>query len=141
MIDFIIYKYELRSLFCERRAIRKKFEPLIKNEHPQDRSGILFEEHSELIFVEDRIHRVVTNQLWEQAKRLMVPIPSSQDEGMWEPTETQPGSHHLSVKGVAVLREAIRVEKQARWKFALLWMAPLTGLIGACTGLIAVIIK
>lgn len=141
MIDYIAYKYKLSRLFKERRAIRKKYEPLIQNEHPQDRGDILFEEHTELVFVEDKIHRIVTNRLWEQAKRLMIPIPSSQDDGMWEPTETEPGSHHLSAKGITTLREAIRAEKQAHWKFAILWIAPVTGLIGACTGLIAVITR
>lgn len=142
MIEYIKYRYRLAKLLRDRRAVTKKYEPLLaKEKSGDDMTDIMYEEHTELVIVDDQIHRLVTNWLWEQAKKSMIPIPSHDEEGMWEETESRPGTYHLSVKGVGTLRAALRKENKERWETLVVWVAPITGLVGALTGLLAIIMK
>ncbi|MFV9692044.1 MAG: hypothetical protein ACNY01_13935 [Desulfobacteria bacterium] len=140
MINFFKFNYELRKLLRERRAISRRFELLYKVAVGDELNTLLHEEHMESVIVDDQIHRLVTNRLWEQAKKAMIPLPNN-DEGMWEETETRAGSYHLSVEGISALRAALRKENKERWEVAVKWIVLLTGLVGAVTGLLAIILK
>ena len=141
MIDYLKYNHQLNKLLRDRRAISRRFDPLLKAAHGDDLGDVMDDEHVELVIVDDQIHRLVTNRLWEQAKKAMIPIPKQKDEGMWEETETRPGSYHLSVEGINVLRAALRKENRERWDVAVKLIVLLTGLVGAVTGLLAIILK
>lgn len=82
------------------------------------------------------------------ARRLHVPIPHiHNDDGdtsdHWY-RGSQTGGHYLSVLGVKALREEIRQEQKARHEIRthyVLWVTATTGLVGAATGLVALLWK
>lgn len=87
-----------------------------------------------------------TKKLLNRARRLRVPIPHRYNEDQsvaefWcEGHYT--GRWYLTTKGVAALREEIRKELKARHETRshwVVWLSALTGLIGAVTGLVALL--
>jgi hypothetical protein len=140
MISYLKYRLALGKLFRARRTVTKAFEEELKKSGPEARERISSQEQFELSEIEDSVHRLETDKLWEEAKKLLVPIPRHDDEGMWEESKFF-GRYHLTVKGVNKLRSDIRAERRSRVEFFLSWSALLIGIIGALTGLIAVLQK
>lgn len=88
----------------------------------------------------------ITKKLLRKARRLRVPIPHLYSEGSslsdhwYEGRNT--GRMYLTTKGIAALREEVRHELKARHESRsawIVWLSALTGVIGAITGLVAVI--
>jgi hypothetical protein len=90
----------------------------------------------------------LTRYLVRQSRRLHVPNPRyHNDDG----TESDlwyegPLTHRrlFTTKGVAYLRDEIRKERKARHELKAVWvpwLAALTGLVGAATGLVALVLK
>ena len=73
------------------------------------------------------------------ASRLHVPIPPRSQEQMWEQSH-EDGRWYLSDKGIFQVRTLVRQEEKALREAYLAWVLPLTGLIGAITGLGAIIL-
>ena len=102
----------------------------------------------ELRLIEEDQDQLYTRQLLNQARRLRVPIPRLyQEDGKhssgWEEGSLL-GRWHLTETGIAELREEIR--KELRWRFErrahwVAWLSAITGVLGAFTGLIAVLLK
>lgn len=88
----------------------------------------------------------ITKKLLAKASRLRVPIPDRYKEGKIE-SEYWYESYHtgkwsLTNHGVAALREEIRRELKARHELRsqwIVWLSVLTGVIGAITGLVALL--
>lgn len=90
----------------------------------------------------------LTRKLLRQARRLRVPVPlrynddKSESDHWYEGHYT--GGWYLTYKGFAALREEIRRERKARhdarsqW---VVWLSALTGVIGAATGLVALLTR
>lgn len=86
----------------------------------------------------------LTKQLLRKARALRVPIPHSRNEdgtisNQWY-EGSQTGGWYLTVSGIKALREEIRCESKARHESRaqlVVWLSALTGVIGAITGLIA----
>lgn len=88
----------------------------------------------------------LTQQLLRSARRLHVPIPPVYGEDGMESEQwyqgRQTGGWYLTLSGVGKLREEIRSEQKARHErhaHLVVWLSALTGIIGAITGLVAVI--
>ena len=96
-------------------------------------------------FIEEEINSLVTNQLVEKAHRLFLPVPTydydknEMFDSIWE-RGTMTGRSYLTPNGIMTLRNLIREETAARRKAILEWVAPFIGIIGAITGLLAVIL-
>lgn len=98
--------------------------------------------------IEEEDNQLLSGQLIRQARRLRVPIPHRfKEDG--KPSEhwyegQYLGGWYLTNEGVARLRDEIRKERRARqdsrahW---VVWVSALTGVIGALTGLIAVLTR
>ncbi len=86
----------------------------------------------------------LTKQLLRKARALRVPIPHSRNEdgtisNQWY-EGSQTGGRYLTVSGIKALREEIRCESKAHHESRaqlVVWLSALTGVIGAITGLIA----
>jgi hypothetical protein len=92
-------------------------------------------------FIADEQDLRFTRKSLRLAKRLRVPYPDDSD--CWEETRTT-GERILSAKGTEQLRMALREEQRWRQERRAHWIAyiaALTGVIGAVSGLIAVIAK
>jgi hypothetical protein len=88
----------------------------------------------------------LTRQLLRSARRLHVPIPpvygqdGAESEQWYQGSQT--GRWCLSLSGIRELREEIRPEQKARHERRaqlVVWISAFTGIIGAITGLVAVI--
>jgi hypothetical protein len=88
----------------------------------------------------------LTKTLLSQARRLHVPVPHRYNEDKTESDHWYEGHYtgrwHLTPRGVAALREEIRRELKARHEGRaqwVVWLSALTGVIGAITGLVALL--
>ena len=88
----------------------------------------------------------LTGLLRKQARRLHVPIPHRFNEDKSESDHWYEGRHtcrwYLTTRGIAALREEIRREVKARHEARshwVVWLSAFTGLVGAITGLVALL--
>jgi hypothetical protein len=90
------------------------------------------------------IYSIHTDYLRSEAHRLVVPMPDQTDDTVWRRAspEGKPEFEYLTAKGINDLRAAIRAEKKVRREYWLMWLpmvVAFTGLIGAATGLAAIL--
>lgn len=90
----------------------------------------------------------LTRYLTRQARRLHVPLPRYKNDDGSESGHWHEGPltyyRMLTTEGVAKLRDEIRREKKARHESKAVWipwLSTITGVIGAATGLIALLIS
>lgn len=135
MVNYISYRRELARLQKARRDVLKNSPRLVEGqEYVADISSEM-----ERTVAEHRIYRLVSDHHYEKAFRYGVPVPSG--EKYWEESEAYPGTSHLNRKGLSQLRASIHEEQKRRLEHFSFWTAGLTGLIGAATGLIAVLAR
>ena len=89
----------------------------------------------------------LTKTLLSKARKLRVPVPHRYNEDKTESEHWYEGNYtgrwYLTTRGFAALREEIRHEVKARHESRaqwVIWPSTLTGVIGAATGLIALLL-
>jgi hypothetical protein len=97
-------------------------------------------EEIDMMEANEEISYFTTLHLIEEAQRLIVPIPPSEGDEYWY-TDTVFGRRHLTTAGVVKLRNDIRQERKARRDLPLVLLPMLIGLLGALTGLLAIILR
>lgn len=102
----------------------------------------------EVALVEEEIDHHLTKQMLKRAHKLRVPVPhrttSDPDGDEFWTQGHQTGAWYLTTKGYSGLRLAIRNELKERHELKsrwVVWISALTGLVGTCTGLLAVFSK
>ncbi|WP_448479471.1 hypothetical protein [Pseudoxanthomonas mexicana] len=134
MLEYLKYRWHLRKLLRERQAINGRIvPPAIGEEYVP-----LQDEHDELELVEHRIYRLTSDYYWEKAFRHGVPVPSG--EANWESSKAFPGTEHLSRVGLNALKVAFHDQRKRTLEIVSIVLAGATGLIGATTGLLAVVL-
>lgn len=126
------------------RQYRPEVEAL-EREHGRDSlevQGLVSEWRMEAGFVEDELENLRTQAILRKAHRLQLPTPpppyGQEEDENWNRGYTD-GRWHLKLAGYSLVRSAIRTEQRERRETRLAWIGPLTGLIAAMTGLLAVI--
>jgi hypothetical protein len=133
MLEYISYRRQLGALQKARRNLLAKTpKPSEGEEYEADFSSEMEREKAE-----HRIYRLVSDYYYEKAFEYGVPVPSGKD--YWEDSEAFPGTSHLNRAGLSLLRASIHEEQKRRLEHFSVWVAGLTGLIGAVTGLVAVL--
>lgn len=96
----------------------------------------------ELCGIDEKIHQLYSRHIIARAERYLLPTPGLQDpHGEWEIGRITNG-FCLRREAMSALLSAIRVEKAQRRQAAqasLIWIAASIGVLGATTGLIAVL--
>lgn len=89
----------------------------------------------------------LTKKLLSKARKLRVPVPHRYNEDKTESEHWYEGRYtgrwYLTTRGFSALREEIRREVKARHESRaqwIVWLSALTGVIGAATGLIALLL-
>jgi len=88
----------------------------------------------------DEIETLITDRLLDQANWLFIRIPDRTDMTLWHKSDFG-GQILLTRKGVSTLRAAIRTEQKERREFFVIVLTSSIGIIGAITGLVAVLHK
>jgi hypothetical protein len=91
-------------------------------------------------FLKQEAHYLHEEYLWRDAARLMIPFPDPKDDENWEKSEFNPLGRHMSRKALNSMRAAVRAERKARMELLVMWLPSVVGIIGALTGLAAVLI-
>ena len=100
------------------------------------------EHHFEHRLAEDEMIRLTSSYYVRLANRMLIPIPEFKTEGgAWTESQQRPGLYHLTPQALHDLRATIRAERKARREEWTIWLAGFTGVIGAISGLIAIIKK
>lgn len=93
---------------------------------------------AETDYIGEEIKALVSSKLIRKAESLFLPVPDFRESGMWEEGDLI-RRWYLTPSGITKVRGLIREETAARRKAFLEWASPLTGVIAATTGLLAVI--
>ena len=146
MIEYLKYRAKLTKLFRQKEAIRSAYADDIRKARKEGKPSddIQFLEHSsyfEESMVDEEISILATDNLIRKARRRFVPTPSRDDDGMWEQCDTISNRYVLTSKGISELRSSLRNERKEQVELVVMVLAILTGIIGAATGLVAVIMK
>lgn len=125
----------------ERSIEQSRIKDLANAKDESEREEINEQAYLELTSIQDERVRAVSVELLTKAKGLRLSVPTFDEKaGDWE-RSLATGRWYLSPIGVAKVRSSIRDEEKWRMekrKAWIAWVAALTGLIGATTGLIAV---
>lgn len=149
-MNWVSYKIALHKLNSRRKKTKEKYSKEIeetrKTGNRDKIEEVKYYASSELGMLDDEISELITDRLISRAQKLYVPIPKKPipeagevrpENEHWEQNEL--GNWHLKTKGIAEIRNLIRQEeKESREKIAF-WISIIFGLIGAFTGLIAII--
>lgn len=87
----------------------------------------------------DEVIRLTSAYYVRLAHRMLIPVPEFKTEGGDWIESQETGQYHLSTQALHELRAMIRAEKKARREGWTIWLALLTGAIGALSGLVAII--
>ena len=126
------YQRDLRKLKKNKKATSGDFE---YHRHSQ---------YEDLRAEDDAINAFLSDQLWEEAREYDIEIPT--DEGTWEDSIFG-DRRYLTMATRSKLRRLIDEEKSRRFEVKMLWVSKLilpilgglVGVIGAVTGLVAVL--
>lgn len=146
MIDYIKYRLRLAKLFKQKERVHALYANKIteaKNESKNQNDIKSLENDSwfEQQMISEEISILVTDYLTKKANRSFIPTPSLEEDGMWEKCNKIHCRYVLSSKGITKLRTSMRIEKKEKYDMLLLLFTTLIGIIGATTGLIAVLLK
>lgn len=89
--------------------------------------------------IDEEIAILVTDYLVTEARQNFVPIPSREDKECWEQCQRISERHVLSSTGISKLRSVLRAEAKEKKELFLKVLAAVTGVLGAITGLVAVL--
>lgn len=104
------------------------------------------QEYFEIRNYDEEINRLNALKLWRNASALDLEVPDSSNPEMW--TYSEDGERRfLSTRGRAHVRQLIDAEKARRFEIKTMWVtkiilpvvASLVGILGAITGLVAVL--
>jgi 5-formyltetrahydrofolate cyclo-ligase len=145
MFDCLKFKLKLNNLYEKQRKHIKKYQAIIskarkENQSPEQIEFLKSEDDFGYLEYEEEINLLITRNLLRKANNLMIPLPSYSNEEMWERCDHNSG-HYLTRKGMSEIKASIRQEKRENMALYLPWITALIGIIGAITGLMAVILK
>lgn len=146
MYEYWKYRANLAKLNRQKNDLRTN---LVSQIHKARKEGKLTEEIQSLehqLYFEDRmideeIAILTTDYLLGKAKRHFVPIPSRDKNGIWEKCKTISNRYVLTNRGISQLRSSLRKNRKEQIEIIIMILAALTGIIGAVTGLVAVILR
>ena len=137
--------FELSKHQKELNRISKLYDNLIdkakRAKKTQDEiDSLISEMFAETGIIEEEIKSILSRKWVQKAEKLLLPIPDYDDDDCWEKGDyTQ--LRFLKAKGITQIRNLIREENAAQRKGILDLVVPLIGIIGAVTGLLAVILR
>lgn len=110
----------------------KALTELRRGKHSRDDMDRLDQESSQVIYEAwQRRDEIVTKYLLRDARLLDIPVPSRNDEQMWDCDPYFADDTYLSRAGISHIRKAIRDERQARGIYPKILFTAVTSCIAA----------
>lgn len=130
------------------RAYAKDIAAARKSKDEKKAQSLEHEHRFQLDMHDEEEDAYLTKTLLAKARRLHVPVPHLYNEDKTISEHWYEGHHTgrwcLSTSGIAALREEIRRELKARHEARthwIVWLSALTGVVGAATGLVALLTR
>jgi hypothetical protein len=141
MIEAVKYRWQLRKLNKKYGELSKfHAEKEAEAKSSNDKEMLRAEAGSEIVPILEDIDSLQTKRFCQLANKLLVPIPVRSNKEMWCEKHYSYG-RTLTDKGIWEIKKLIRQEKKERREGFIVWLAVLTGIIGAITGLAAVLTR
>ncbi len=140
MFEAIKYRWQLYNLDKKYAKVTNSYKKLRKTAKRDEYQRLREEEGSEVSPILEEIDSLRTKTFCRSANKLLVPQPDYNNKEFWEKRYYGYGKN-LTDKGLWEIKKLIREEKRQRREGFVVWMATLTGIIGAITGLVAVILR
>jgi len=147
MIDWIKFRWQQHKIHewldgISRAQKVAEDEASAKGANAQELHDLGYSFFSERQIADDELIRLTSDYYVRLANRLLVPVPEFETVGgAWMESEVRSNRYHLRPEALHELRSSIRAEQKARREEWTIWLAALTGIIGALSGLIAIIKK
>ncbi len=139
MIETIKYRRELRKLNKRRDELERLYaKQKAKAKTAKEIEELGAEIGSEIDPILEEINSLQSKRFCQIAHKLLVPTPDRTNENFWCQRHYDYG-YILTDKGIWEIKKLIRQEKRERREGFVIWLAALTGIIGATTGLAAVL--
>jgi len=140
MKEYFIYRYRLNKLLLERKKTKKLYDSYINEatKGSRERDERIAESITFINEIDIKIRELYTDYLQNIATKLIIPIPSFNDDSIWE----KPMGFLKSIltnNGIHELKKLIRLKKKEKREVTFSWITILTGLLGTFIGLISVI--
>lgn len=152
-MNSLSYKIKLISLHNKRDKEKVVFDRKMEKARQTGNREIIQETYHTESFpleeLDEEISVLMTQRLLSIAQKLLLPLPPKPtpaegdviiENDIWRQSNFS-GKWYLRTKGVVEVRKLIRQEKKERLELITPWVAIIFGIIGAITGLIAVIKK
>lgn len=140
MLGLIKYHWHLNKLRAQQNKDMKKFKEYRKKAKPEELDSLHAEEGAVYFETQNEIDELVSRRFIQIANDLLIPLPNYNDKEHWA-RNLYDNSYVLTVKGIWELKKLIRQEKKERMEGFIIWILALTGIIGATTGLAAVLLR
>ena len=143
-MNYLTYRLSLAKLNRQRETLHKHYAKLIEaaekaREHDKARE-LDGEEYGEAQYIDEEVSLLVTRYLVSRANKRFLPIPEREpNNGFWDTAYTMPNRSLLTNKGITEIRSVIRKDMKERLDLLIPWVPAILGILGAVTGLIAVI--
>jgi len=146
MIEHVRYRAKLVKLFRQKKTVRSAFVEDIRKAQKEGKpretySALEHQSYFEESMIDEEISILATDNSIRMARRPFVPIPSRKTGGIWEQCHTIGNRWVLTSKGISELRSSLRTKRKEQVELVVRLLVPLTGVIGAVTGLVAAIMK
>ena len=142
--ETISHNFELRRLQHQKKKTRKHHTKLYDEAQKQKKKRdeleeIIHDEWGEVDFIDDKIAKLQTRYLLQQAEKYLIPKPEfDTDSGAWEKSRID-SRFHLTPTAMSELKAAVRHERKERREHWQSWLVLIVGLVGALTGLFSVL--
>jgi hypothetical protein len=142
-MNYFSYRKALFKLHQERQRVSEAISKLVEEARKTGGEAKAREvyqiEGLDFEMIDDEILDLVSRYLVNKANKRVLPVPPlSEKDGLWERSNFT-GRHHLTDKGITEIRKMIRRDTKESLDIFSPYIGILFGLIGAVTGLIAVI--
>lgn len=146
MVDYFRYRRTLSKLLRQKTRLRAVFRAEISKAHREGKPRAEIESlesqgHFEESMVDEEIAILATDHLIRKAQRRFVPVPARDEGGMWIQCDRISNRYVLTNRGISHLRSCLRTERKEQVEIFVIVVAVITGIIGAATGLVAVILR
>lgn len=145
MLNYLKFKIKLKNLYKTKSKLQNAYQYDIKAAYEQNVKNEKIEyirdcAYHETRMIDEEISLLVTDYWLEISNQYFLPLPSKKDEDMWEECCIMSRRKVLTNKGISELRSELYTYKDSKYRTELKLITALTGMVGAATGLLAIIL-